>query len=323
MGLRISRWTVLALGVLVVASGVGVGVGVPALTTRPISWGPVVPSAGTESPPVAPGNTSRIVAEAYHPSAGVRLAGSLPVGSTMAVSVGLSPSDPGGWAAYVASEYVPGSTNFRQYLSPSEIDSHYGPSRGAVDAVREYFSGFGLRTSVLPGGFLVDVRGPAASVGHAFGTTFEEYRDATGRLFVSHATAAVLPRGLAVAGVYGLGDVHPFRPSSTSSAGGPNASGIVPLTTCGPGPTGALSPCEIATAYSSSTLISSGANGSGQRIGIVDAYDGGEPQSRLATDLSLFVGQFGLPSGNVRYAYPVPTSRTSLNNSSLNTGWGL
>ena len=320
MGFRADRWRVLLVVILVATSG---GVLVASAPSSSVPH-PVSSPAGPASPamvPVSSVPSQKVVAPGYQPSSGTALVGALPAGTPLHVVVGLPSSDPSGLAAYVSSEYVPGSASYRAYLTPTELGHRYGPDPSAVDGVRQYFSGYGLNSSTLPGGFLVDIQGPSAAVGRAFGTTFEEYRDPSGQLFMSHPTEATLPAGLEVTGAYGLGDTNAFRPFA--NAAGPISSGSVPLAGCGAGPSGELSPCEIQTAYSSSASIASGTNGSGERIGIVDAYAGSESQSRLTSDFADFTGQFGLPSGNVSYAYPVPTTRTDLNNSSANAPWGI
>ena len=320
MGLRVPRWAAVVAVVLVAVPGSALVGSAPSSPSRsPTGLLPSLapPTASFAGPP----STVRTVAAAYHPTSGTTVVGALSPSTPLDVLVGLSPSDPSGLAAYVTGENVPGSSTYRAFLSPGEVGGRYGPSPSAVDGVRQYFSGYGLSSHPLPGGFLLDLRGPSGALGRAFGTTFEEFRDSTGRLFVSHLTAATLPVGLAVTGAYGLGDANPFRPFARAEA--PTHLDPVPLAACTPGANGALSPCEVQTAYSSAAGLASGTNGTGERIGIVDAYDGGEPQNQLATDFSLFTGGFGLPSGQVSYAYPVPTAPTELNNSSLNPMWGF
>ena len=324
MGLRFPRWLAVVVTILVAVPGFALS-GSAAPSSAGSSTSPFpIPRSPVVSPALSPAGAEspmRTIAPAYQPAPGTRVVGALPPTSPLDVVVGLPPSNPSGLASYLAAESVPGSSTSRSFLSPMEVADRYGPEPSVVNTVRQYFSGYGLNSSSLPGGFLLDLEGSSAAVGEAFGTTFEEYRTSSGRLFVSHPTAATLPSGLAVTGAYGLGDAVPFEPFARSVGPMPLAS--APFATCIPGPTGVLSPCEVQTAYSSSALIAGGANGSGERIGIVDAYDGSEAQSQLASDFALFTSQFGLPSGQVSYAYPVPTSGTDLNNSSLNTAWGL
>ena len=320
MRLRFFRWTALALVVLLAAPGIALVAPAPpgsSPSSLSVLPGPDLSSAasGTTSTP------SHVVALAYQPTAGTSVVGDVPASAPLQLVVGLRPSDPSGLAAYVASENVPGSSNYRISLTPAEVGQRYAPDRSTVDGIRQYFASYGLSSYALPGGFLLDVQGTSAAVARAFGTTFVEYRDPSGRLFVSHPTSATLPGGLEVTGVYGLGDANPFRPLAVLAPSVRSA--VAPAAACGPAPIGALSPCQIQTAYSSSSLIANGTDGQGERIGIVDSYAGNEPQSLLESDFSLFTGEFGLSSANVTYAYPVPTDLPTLNTSNLNPLWGL
>ena len=320
MGFPFLRWTALVVVILVAIPGF---VSVTPTPSRPA--GPSLSIAPAPNPSLTPSENqsalSQVVAPAYRPAASISVIGPLPAATPLDLVVGLRPSDPSGLTAYVVGANVPGSSTYRVDLTPSEVAQRYGPAPATVERVRQYFSGYGLSSTAPPGGFLLEVQGPSAAIARAFGTTFLEYRDPSGRLFVSHPSMATLPGGLGVTGVYGLGDVNPFRPLATSA--GSVLLGPTPAAACGPSPNSALSPCQVQTAYSSYSLILNGTRGQGVRIGIVDAYGGAEPQSLLASDLSLFASQFGLSSGNVSYAYPVPTSLTDLNNSSTNPAWGL
>jgi PKD repeat protein len=235
------------------------------------------------------------------------------------VAVGLSPSDPGSLAGYVASEYVPGSPNYRAYLDPSVLAQRFGPSSATVTGAREYFSGFGLTTQVASNGYLLLVSGASSEMARAFGTSFDEYRAASGRLFVSHPTAALLPGTIPWTGAFGLGNVTPIEPAARSGEG--RGAFVGPAASCVPGPAG-LSPCQIRSAYDYNALVGNGTNGSGESVGIVDAYDSAEPQSQLAHDLASFDSEFVLPGGGVRYAYPVNTT-ANINRSGANSAWGL
>ena len=101
--------------------------------------------------------------------------------------------------------------------------------------------------------------------------------------------------------------------------------GAVPYSSA-PAPTAAscststpYAPCVIDTAYGVSSLLTAGYNGTGTTIGVVDVYDGIEPQAQLVGDVATFTTSYGLPHGTIHYLYPVPTS-ANLNTTS--TGWG-
>lgn len=301
---------VLLPGLLAVSSG-------PALPTPSPSTSPA------RSPPTIPTVSSapaRItVAPGYSPGRGVVALGAPPPAETMDVAVGLAPQNPSGLAALVAAVDTPGTPTFRSFASAPSLSARFGPSQPTVARATAYFAGFGLRVSRSPDGLLLFVQGPSEALGRAFDTTFQEYREPGGRVVTSHATAASLPGGMPWAGALGLGDVSPIVPEV--APGGPRLVLTGPYATCGRGPLG-LSPCQVANAYNLSSLTANGTDGSGWTIGIVDAYSGIEPQPQLTADLATFTSEFGLPSGGVRYLYPVPTSH-DLNASTVNPDWGL
>ncbi|MCI4365263.1 MAG: PKD domain-containing protein [Thermoplasmata archaeon] len=275
---------------------------------------PGTPLAQNATPPLAhPGAV--VVARGYAPPLGVENLGPLPAAAPLTVLVSLPSRDASGFQAYETSAYIPGSGAFHHYLTPQGIAARYGPSHASVVASQNYFRGHGLAVTQSADGLLVSVSGPAAAVAGAFGTNFAQYRAADGRVFFSHSIAASLPADLGIAGVYGLGNVTPLAPVGFHARSSPPLAG--PAAGCTTGPAG-LSPCQIWGAYDMAGLISNGTNGAGERIAVVDAYDAGEPETQLASDLASFDGLFGLPTPVVSYNYPVPT-QVALN--STFTGW--
>jgi len=237
----------------------------------------------------------------------------------MTVAVSLALPDSPGLDALLAAEYTPGTPLYHTFLPSETLTTRFGPGIAAVEAAGKYFAQFGLSVTSEPNGLILLVHGTRAAVSAAFGTTFVEYRDASGRIFMSHSTPATLPAGIPWAGALGFGNVTPIVPEV---AYGPTEVPVAgPAVGCGAAPSG-LSPCEIQTAYGLAPLIANGTNGAGERIGIVDAYSGGEPQPQLTADFTTFTGDFGLSSGGVQYMYPVPTHQ-NLNLSSVNPDWAL
>ena len=294
------------------------------LLPGPMPGFPALGTTGTTFPTPSPGAASssaapRTVAPAFVPPPGTVDLGPLAPTSNLSLVVGLPSANPSGLAGFLASAYLAGSPSYHHFLSPHAFADRFGPSTAALGAAATYFASFGLSVSDPGRSLLLEVRGPAPSVARAFGTTFEEYREPTGRVVFSHPTAAVLPVAIALTGVYGLGNVSPLRPVALEP--GVRTALAAPAATCGPGPAG-LAPCQVANAYSFTPLFAAGTNGSGARIGVVDAYDAAESQTQLASDFASFAGEFGLPGGGVSYAYPVPTS-LNLNRSGANAGWGL
>ena len=234
----------------------------------------------------------------------------------MNVLVALAGQNATAEAARIAAEYTPGSPLYHDYLPAAQFAGRFGAPPGALASAVRYFDGFGLDATALGGGTLVEVQGSAGEVARAFGTSFDLYAAPGGRSFVGHPTAAVLPAGIPWTGAVGLGNASVAEPLAAARPPPVPLGG--PLASCA-GSYG-LSPCQIAGAYNASGLVANGTNGTGERIGIVDVYDGAEPQTRLAADLAAFDSTFQLPNASVSYNYPVRTNQ-SLNGTS--TGWGV
>ncbi|MGP8077375.1 MAG: PKD domain-containing protein [Thermoplasmata archaeon] len=256
------------------------------------------------------------VAPAFSPASTTVALGPLPLGTPVAVAVGLDSRDPGGLRAWVAAAGIPGTSAFHHPLTPSQAAARFGASPDAVRSAEQYFEGFGLNASASPDGLLVYVQGPSSGVARAFGTTFEQYRTAGARTIFSHPTAAELPPIAPWSGAVGLGNTTPIVPAITGSraAAAPSAG----CSTTGAG----LLPCSIESAYDIAPLYTGGINGTGERVAVVDAYSGLESQTQLTSDLATFASDAGISVGTVDYLYPVPSS-VSLNTSGTNPAWGL
>ncbi|MCI4333918.1 MAG: PKD domain-containing protein, partial [Thermoplasmata archaeon] len=240
------------------------------------------------------------------------MVGPVPAGTELDIVVGVA--GPSSTAANVALNLIdaPGTPEYRHYLSPEAIANRFGPTPAAYAAAAAHFTAAGLSVRTSPDRTVLLVRGTASQVGAAFGTSFDQYREA-GRTFFSHPTAARLPSGIPWSGALGLGNVTTIRPLATRAT-----AVSTPLAGCS-GSSGYI-PCQIEKAYNLTALMAGGANGSGYTLAVVDTYDGNEPQGQLATDLGSFDSALGLTPGTVNYLYPVPTSR---NLNATSTGWAL
>ena len=76
---------------------------------------------------------------------------------------------------------------------------------------------------------------------------------------------------------------------------------------------GPYSPAQVRHAYGVDTVITAGATGSGQKIGIVDAYG----DASIQTDLNNFCSYYSIPSTTVQILYPQGKPRSG------NSGWAL
>ncbi len=255
------------------------------------------------------------IAAAYAPPAGVRPVGPLPSGTPLTVDVALEDRDPGGLAEEIVLEYTPGTPEYRNYLTPSEIAALYGPSESTYDAAADYFLAQGLTVGRSPDLTLLTLQGSAADVGRAFGTSFELFAGPDGE-FYEPTTPAVLPGTIPWAGAVGLDNATVARPAVTAPAAGPSPPATTPSAGCATSPW--LTPCLAWAAYNVTSLLAAGDNGTGYRIGIVDAYDAEEPQPQLASDFATFEKDYDLPRSNLSFVYATPSGNV-LN--TTDTGW--
>jgi hypothetical protein len=285
--------------------------------------GGLLSNAPTRNPGAAtPISTSALpsatirVAPGYIAPSGTESVGALPPQSPLDVVVGIASRDPTGLVALVDAENAPGTPVYGTHLSAGDAIARFGAPTDAIQTAATYFEGYGLNVSAAPDGLLLYVDGPSASVGRAFGTTFEEYRSAAGRTFVSHPTPAVLPAIVPWSGVFGLGNVTSFAPSVLP----PIPTTALPAAASCPDVPSYLTRCEVQNAYSIEPLIANGTDGAGYRLAVVDAYSGEQTQRQLETDLTTFTEASGLAVGNVSYLYPLQTS-VDLNSTRTNANW--
>jgi PKD repeat protein len=301
----------LLAGLFVLASLVVAGSPATSRLSEPVASSPVAAA----SPVPAPTPETVQVAPAFSANSGVRDLGPVAGSAPLDVVVGVAPQNAAGLSAYLTALYLPGSPVYHQFLSVPTLAARYGAAPGALASAQRYFESYGLHVAVSPDRLLLDVDGPATEIGPAFDTVFDAYATDTGRTFVSHPTPAELPGSVPWTGAFGLGNATPLTPDLAPSATEVPLAG--PATSCSGGPE--LAPCQVWGAYNMSATITGGTDGSGQTIGIVDAYDASEPQDQLEEDLALFDTHFSLPSPAVTYLYPVPSNH-DLN--TTYTQWG-
>ena len=293
----------------------GLGIlGLILLSPPLVLGGPSLTSGGgSVSPPPRAPSGFVTVAPALPPGGATELVGPLEPSTAMTVVVALAPSDPAGLAFEERLLYASGKLQPSQEFTPSELASRFATSESTYRAAASYFVSYGLSVQESPDRLLFTVSGPSAGIANSFHTQFDTYRTGS-RTFFSHSTPATLPVGLPWAGVLGLGNETALRPYTTA---------VLPtlaFPAAGCNGNGSLVPCQIQNAYAETPLLVAGENGAGYRIGVVDRYDGAEPQTTLASDFAGFTTMFALPGGGVSYLYPVPTS-TNLNATS--TQWGV
>jgi kumamolisin len=175
----------------------------------------------------------------------------------MIVTVVLKRTDERGFEQYVRDVGNPNSPNFRRFLSSSAITEKFGPSIEAYNAVRRALAERGLE--IVEGStnrLTLTARNKRDQVEQAFGVKIRDYQRAQASFFRNTGDPS-LPQTIApyVQAIVGLSDlarpIPLLRPSSDSSAPDP--------------PT----PMSIAHAYHFDTV---GANGTGQKIGLVEFH---------------------------------------------------
>ncbi|HYA57315.1 MAG TPA: PKD domain-containing protein [Thermoplasmata archaeon] len=287
---------------------------------------PVSPSSpfgpfpsGLDRTPIHSGTGAiQLVAPGFSPPTGVTAIGPLPAAVNVTVVVGLPLTDSNALAGLISAMYTPGTPEYREFRSASELAASFGPTADMLSRARSYFASFGLSAVPSPDHLFLTVSGSSERVATAFSTSFEQYRAPGGRVFFSHPTSASLPGGLAVAGVYGLGNATPLEPD----IGGPLTvrGPVTPDASC-TGNGGLLTACQIWQAYNMTTLVSSGMDGAGETVAVIDPYSSGEGQSSLASDLALFAAQSQISAGTVNFVYPDPPPGNL--NVSSNPRWAL
>jgi pro-kumamolisin-like protein len=164
----------------------------------------------------------------------------------------------------------------RPGLGEARIRSLFAPDPAQVRSVRAYLAAQGL-TVTAHTDMTLTVAGTAGAAEHAFGVGLRVFRSPAGGTFHAPVGAIRLPARIAgaVQAVGGLDTSVRLRPASGRPKLHPLAAGVTP--TC-PGATGAQHalggylPADLgdSRAYGQNSLIASGADGSGEEIGMVE-----------------------------------------------------
>jgi subtilase family serine protease len=203
----------------------------------------------------------------------------------------------------------PGSAQFHQFLTDAQWEARFGPTPAQVGAVTAWLRSEGFSVGAVPGDRLfVPAEGSAAQVERAFDTTLGNYvvNGATVRL-ASGALSVPASLGAVVSGVAGVNEdlatpalANDSRAVRTAAVR-PNQEPPPPAGFRNPQPCSAYwgqkidttdnpalyapytsplaydicgyKPAQLRGGYGLNPLVSSGVNGSGVALAIVDAYD--------------------------------------------------
>lgn len=216
------------------------------------------------------------------------------------ITLSLKPHNAAQLDAFIADLYNPASPNYKQFLTPEQFATQFGPSAADVAQVTGFAKAAGLSVeSVTADNTLVQVSGTAAKLERAFGVTLNNYQNASGQVYYANDQAPALPAAVSnvLNGVLGLDNEphwhHAGRESAPLVKNKPGSTGLTPYV--GSGPAGGYTPSELRGAYDVNPLITSNINGTGQTVALFE-LDG-----FVASNVSTYVSYYGLGS-------PAPTT---------------
>lgn len=260
-----------------------------------------------------------------------RAIGTLDASQQLPVQVALPLRDPQGAQLYAQAVADPNSAQFHRYLTPQQFNARFAPSKAQVVKVSSYLKSKGLKVdgSTASNNHFVSATGSAGAVSQAFHTQLKNYQH-NGRRVFAPSSAVSLPSSLAagVTAVLGLTDnvgAHPMNVGRATTSLGSSHTNVPRSTALGrlgtPGAPSALpaagcdsyfgqsksnphrlrtnesdglcgyTPTQLQSAYGAGT--SSAANGKGQTIAIVDAFD---PGTAGFNDANTYFGKHGVPA---------------------------
>jgi hypothetical protein len=199
--------------------------------------------------------------------AGLAAIGDLAQSKQVSLAIGLPLRNQDQLQELLQQLYDPSSTNYHKFLSSPEFTARFGPTEQDYEAVRRFVESQGLTVvGTHLNRVVLDVTGPAAKIGSAFGVSLRLYRHPTqSRVFYAPDTEPSVPAAVPVADMWGLSDYaqptplyHPVDPARIS-----------PLNYNGTGPSGSYQGSDFRNAYAAGVNLS----GSGQ-IAAVAEFDG-------------------------------------------------
>jgi subtilase family serine protease len=200
---------------------------------------------------------------------------------------------------FIASLNDPSSPNYKQFLTPEEFKTQFGPTDQTVANVKSFLTSKGFKIeNVSANNAFITVSGTTGQMEDAFGVTINNYKNANGQSYYSNAQAPLIPAEFAgvITDVEGLNNeahyTHPKIRKMTPQVKNKPAA-VTP--NVGSGPSGGYTPNELNGAYNVSPLASAGYTGSGQTVAVME-LDGYK-----AANITQYSSYYGLGS-------PAPTN---------------
>jgi len=272
----------------------------------------------------------RIIAAAPRLPHAARDLGAVRAAATVSGAVVLKPRSEAALTQFIGAVTDKSSPLFHHYLAPGQFAARFGPAPSSIAAVTARLRADGLGVTVAPNGMLVDFRGSAAQVEHAFGVGLDRIRLADGSLGRARTAPIRLPSTIAglVTSVVGLDNVLRLRPAAVAATSRNAARSYAAAKTVTFGhPAGSPTPCadaqnvamqyggltddQIANAYGAFGLYGAGDVGAGQSIAVFElepfdpndiqtfdtCYFGATAATAMAGRLSVVPVDGGQPAG--------------------------
>jgi uncharacterized protein (TIGR03437 family) len=187
--------------------------------------------------------------------------------------------------AFLARQQDPTSPDYHKWLTPEQFAARFGASQADVDKVVAWLSSENMQSlSVARGRNIISFSGSARQMEHAFGTELHRY-SVNGRAHFANASEPSVPASVGglILSVRGLTD---FRLKPYARVRGPKQA---PRYTSGSSGNIYVAPDDLATIYDVKPLLSSGIDGTGQKIAVV-----GQTNIDI-TDIQTYRKFFNLP----------------------------
>src|SRR5271169_1801993 len=204
-----------------------------------------------------------------------KVLGHLPATQVLQLDVVLPLRDQAGLDAFLAELYNPASSNYRNYITPSEFSERFGPTQRDYDAVVQYVQSHGL--AVVGGsrdGMEVQVKGQVSAIESAFRVEMLIYQHPSeDREFFAPDREPTTGLSFPLWHISGLDNYsipHPLyvKRSEYAQAHGLNPDDLINDATTGSGPSSSFLGSDMHAAYYGGTALT----GSGQNLGLLEYY---------------------------------------------------
>ena len=156
-----------------------------------------VSSRAAEDRIMAPVNPARTVSLPRHVHPRTRLSADLgPVDPEAPIEGVIALFKPAaGLDALLASQQIPGTPDYRRWLTPEEFGARFGASDGDLARVRGWIEAQGLRVNrIARGRMYIEFSGPAGRLGRALHTSFRHYEIGGRKHFANSSDSEIQKR---------------------------------------------------------------------------------------------------------------------------------